>query len=147
MGPGGKVGEERLLGFYHLVAVLLEARCVEKVEAIFVPDSDAQMAGVESGFVGDETDDVAVAYHLSERRVFEAALGNVGDGLAKPRLFLLGDGFHPFGMLAEHIVTVGMGAHIVDAEALATRENGGRGVYLLDETLALVVAHPPLEIV
>ena len=25
VGPGGKVGEERLLGFHHLVAVLLEA--------------------------------------------------------------------------------------------------------------------------
>ena len=147
MGPGGKVGEERLLGFHHLVAVLLEARCVEKVEAVVVPDGDAKMAGVESGFVGDETDDVAVVYHLSERRLFEAPLGNVGDGLAKPRLFLLGDDFHPFGMLAEHIVTVGMGAHIVDAEALTTREKGGRGVYLLEQALALVVAHPPLEIV
>ena len=147
MGPGGKVGEERLLGFHHLVAVLLEARCVEEVEAVVVPDGDAKVAGVESGFVGDESDDVAVVYHLSECRVFEAPLGNIGDGLAKPRLFLLGDGFHPFGMLAEHIVTVGMGAHIVDAEVLTTREKGGRGVYLLEQALVLVVAHPPLEIV
>ena len=147
VGTRGQVSEECLLGFHHLAAVLLEARCVEEVEAVVMPDGDAKVAGVESGFVGDEADDIAVVYTFTELGVFEAALGNVGDGLAKPRLFLLGDGFHPFGMLAEHIVTVGMGAHIVDAEALTTREEGGWRVDLLDESPALIFAHPPLEIV
>ena len=114
--------------------------------AVVAPESQPLVRVVESVFLGDDRNDVTI----SNRPQFAArqphvALGQEASHVARILAFQTGDLAHPFRVVAQERVSIGVPAHVVQVDVERTGERRGQH-HLLHRSSAPMVGHPKREV-
>ena len=125
----------------------VQLRGIEQMQIALLPHSETEMSDIESGLLAGDGDDVAVADHLAQLGTPPyPRLGDITELLTRHALLHLADLADIVRMLAQHLITLGMVAHIVDIDGLNGHKRRIRLLDLGHKTSLRVLGDPLREV-